>query len=75
MHREPHPLEEAAAMWLKGKDSSCCLPGPLLMDLGSQQQSRSMHWEVPAGLFSREQRTGQGLSFSCAPCRLGSLCC
>lgn len=23
LHREPHPLEEAAAMWLKGKDKSC----------------------------------------------------
>lgn len=46
------------------------------MDLGSQQQSGSMHWEAPSGLFSRwEQRTEQGLNLSFVPCRLDSLCC
>lgn len=63
-------------MWLKGKDKSCCLIVPLLMELGSQQQSESVHWEVPSGPFSWwEQKTEQGLSFSFVSCRLDSLCC
>lgn len=63
-------------MWLKGNSKSCCVTGPLPVELGSRQQSGSMHWEVLAGPFSQwEQRTDLGLSFSFSPCRLDSLCC
>lgn len=63
-------------MWLKGNGKSCCLVGPLPIELGSRQQSGSVYREVLAGPFSQwEQRTDMMLSFSFSPCRLGLLCC